>query len=510
MHMISRRFVLTTGASASLLLGTPDWLKNAAAQTTYTRYSATSPEGKAMLKLYEKAVDTMMNKIPKGDPRNWDFQWYSHWIPGPQGPWSAVAKKKSDTIQSIYAGKPQTDPHRALAELMWDDCQAHGSNPNNPTFFQEEFFLPWHRYFVYYFEHIIRGVLQNADFALPYWNYLGGPSASRAIPEEFRNPSSALYRPNRNAGVNAGAPIDSGSGRTPLNADAFNETQYIDSPDGSIGFCPILDGNPHGAVHVDVGNGTNMGRVPTAAGDPVFWVHHAEIDRLWESWNRLGHPNPSWPDRNFVFANAAGGMVRAPVAGANSAGNLGYRYDSYFVPAGATPAVAATAPLTTFAARPLEVRGIAANALSLGDAPVRASLSLPSPPLGAAHTMQFAAPTTARSLYLVLTDIMLNADPGDVVYDVYVDVPEGTTPTTSDPHYVGTINFFHVMPGHDMTAAPGELSHHSTVVFNVTDVVRKLQSVNGLAQQATVTLIPSGKPAADAKPVVGRVELLER
>ncbi|HEY5377987.1 MAG TPA: tyrosinase family protein [Pseudolabrys sp.] len=510
MRTISRRFILTTGASAGLLLSTPDWLKNATAQTPYTRYSATSPEGKAMLSLYARAVDIMMNKIPKGDPRNWDFQWYSHWIPGPQSPWSAVAKKKSDTIQSIYAGKPSNDPHRVLADLMWDDCQAHGDNPNQPNFFQEEFFLPWHRYFIYYFEHVIRGVLQNANFTLPYWNFLGGTAASRSIPEEFRNPSSPLYRSNRNSGVNTGAPIDSGTGRTPLNSDAFNEMQYIDSANGSIGFCPMLDNNPHGAVHVDVGNGTNMGRVPTAAGDPVFWLHHAEIDRLWESWNRLDRKNPSWPDRNFVFANAGGGMVTAPVAGANSPALLGYQYDNYYVPAGSATAVAAAPPLTTLAARPLEVRAIAANALSLGDGPVRTSLALPSPPLGGARTMQFAAPAGSRNLYLVLTDIMLNAEPGDVVYNVYVDLPEGANPTPNDPHYVGTVNFFHIMTGHDMTAVPGTLAHHSTVAFNVTEAVRKLQSVNGLSQQATVTLLPSGKPAADAKPVVGRVELLER
>lgn len=514
MHTVSRRSMLATAAGAGLVVAAPDWLMTAAAQTApYTRYSATSPQGKAMLELYARAVDIMMHKVPKGDPRNWDFQWYTHWIPGPQSPWSAVSSKKTQTIDAIYAGKPPNDPNRILAGLMWDDCQAHGSNPGQPDYFQEQLFLPWHRYFVYYFEHIIRGILQNPDFSLPYWDYLGGPPASAAIPEEFRNPASPLYRADRNAGVNAGAPVDQGTGRTRLNAAAFDETQYIDSADGSIGFCPQLDNNPHGAIHVDVGDGNNMGRVPTAAGDPVFWLHHCEIDRLWESWNRLGRANPAWPSRNFVFANAGGGMVTAPVAGADRVALLGYQYDNYYLPQGAagTPVASSSAPAaTTLAARPLEVLAIASGALSLGNGPSRVSLTLPAAPVTGARTMRFAAPAGRRNLYLVLTDIMLDADPGDVVYDVYVDLPEGATPAPSDPHYVGTVNFFHIMTGHESMGAPGRLGHHTTVAFNITDAVRKLQSVNGLSSQATVTLIPSGKPAADAKPMVGRVELLER
>jgi tyrosinase len=30
--------------------------------------------------------------------------------------------------------------------------------------------------------------------------------------------------------------------------------------------------------------GGSMGRVPTAAFDPVFWAHHCNIDRIWAIW----------------------------------------------------------------------------------------------------------------------------------------------------------------------------------------------------------------------------------
>jgi tyrosinase len=38
----------------------------------------------------------------------------------------------------------------------------------------------------------------------------------------------------------------------------------------------------HNGVHVWVGG--SMGAVPTAPADPIFWMHHANIDRLWWQW----------------------------------------------------------------------------------------------------------------------------------------------------------------------------------------------------------------------------------
>ena len=48
----------------------------------------------------------------------------------------------------------------------------------------------------------------------------------------------------------------------------------------------------HNSVHVWVGG--TMGQVPWAAYDPIFWAHHAMIDRVWRLW-QLYHPNPTFP-----------------------------------------------------------------------------------------------------------------------------------------------------------------------------------------------------------------------
>jgi tyrosinase len=401
-----------------------------------------------------------------------------------------------------------------LAEAMWDDCQAHSSNPNDPAFFQEMLFCPWHRYYVYYLEQIVRAVLADPSFTLPYWDYLSGNVSDLSIPAEFRDPQSPLFRPNRNPWVNAGERIDKQNPGS-INASALREPSYIRPvPNGSVGFCPVLDGNPHGLVHVYVGDRSNMGRVPTAAGDPVFYLHHCNIDRLWESWNRLNHANPTWPSRSFPFASGAGGPVTAPVAGADRVALLRYRYDNYYLPPGTPEPLVLSAPLSTpsptaLAAQeaPLEVKAIAPEPLTLGATPSRVSLTPPAAPLVAApQPPALALPVQVdRNYYLALRGIQVQGDPGAATYNVFFDLPaDASAPSIESPNYVGTLNFFGAGPGHDHDAASGH-----EVVFNVTDAVKNLQSAGKLSGNPSVTLVPLGEGLDQARPTVGQLSLIE-
>ena len=47
-----------------------------------------------------------------------------------------------------------------------------------------------------------------------------------------------------------------------------------------------LENVPHNAVHGQIGGFMNDPR--TAALDPIFWLHHCNIDRLWEVWRNQG------------------------------------------------------------------------------------------------------------------------------------------------------------------------------------------------------------------------------
>lgn len=455
----------------------------AQAQTVSTRYSATSPQGKAMLVKYAKAVDIMRNRIPVGDPRHWNFQWYTHWIPGSAN-WNEAVRTKNQTLQQVYGGQPSYN--RDLASAMWDSCQPHSRDPADPTRFQGTYFLPWHRWFVYYFEQIIRNVLQDPSFALPYWDYLQGSVAALSIPPEFTNPSSSLYKPNRNPWVNQGQRIDAQNPGA-LNLNAFRYNYYI-STDGSTGFCPTLNNNPHGAVHDLTGNSTNMGYVPTAAGDPVFWLHHCNIDRLWASWNNMGYGNPNWGSRLFPFATGDGKRIDVLLNKASSIGALGYKYDTYQKAPGArllrAPRFLGSPPLAASAA--------AASGAHHGGVTLSASaptqLKLASAPRagGGPNLLAAAPPAKGGGVFLALSGVTADEAFGGT-YNVYLGLPEGAKPGGTDSlNYVGTFGSFNLVGHeHDPDAGPN-------LVFDITDKAAQLTAKGQLTASPSVTFVPLG------------------
>src|SRR5262249_28621019 len=159
--------------------------------------------------------------IKEGNPTAWLFQWYTHAI--------RRDRTMAAEIARVYAGAPNNDPHRLLALAMWNTCQAHGANGLPQDY---RMFLPWHRMYVYYFVRIIRKILGDNTFTLPYWDYTD--SGKRAIPKQFTMKDDplykALYRGDRNDGsipgranVNAGEPIDKNASGNPINLDSLGK-----------------------------------------------------------------------------------------------------------------------------------------------------------------------------------------------------------------------------------------------------------------------------------------------
>jgi hypothetical protein len=297
-----------------------------AAAKVDTRYNVNSPEGQVMLAKYARAVE-IMRTLPEYDQHSWNFWWYTHWIKGfPASLWDLSAKKKAEVIASL------PEQYRADAEAVWDGCQAHATDPSDPEHFQQWFFLPWHRLMLYQFENVIREVLHDEDFTLPYWNPVTGNPDDLIVPAVFRLPGTPLFNGTRWFWVNGGERIDT-LYRDWITLDALNEKFYIDAPNGSLGFNPRLDQNPHFFTHFALGG--DMAEFSTVGGDPMFYLHHANIDRLWASWNRLGNTNPTDPkylDRRFAYGDRSGKHVDLPVSLTDRTAQLGYEYDRYEQP----------------------------------------------------------------------------------------------------------------------------------------------------------------------------------
>jgi hypothetical protein len=108
----------------------------------------------------------------------------------------------------------------------------------------------------------------------------------------------------------------------------------------------------HGYVHCTVGPTcpvAHMGDVPLAGNDPVFYHHHANIDRLWACWQGLhGTPKGAWQQQQFSFVDETGTMQTKPVSFVVDPSALGYAYDN---------ATSCSRPSTTVAAAPPPAAG---------------------------------------------------------------------------------------------------------------------------------------------------------
>jgi tyrosinase len=293
---------------------------------------------------------------------------------------------------------------------------------------------------------------------------------------------------------------------------ALAQTSYL--PVGANpGFNQALDQGLHGNVHVFVGNAQGMGQIPWAANDPVFWMHHCNIDRLWVRWNASPHANPgtaAWLNKTFVFANTAGGAVRAPVKDYTNTVKCNYRYDqietvtspALVVSLDAIPAVTSAAPT------PVAAPAVA-GAVSIGSEPVRVSLRGVAAvgPQGAGSLLasRLDVLPEQRRIYLIISNLMACAPP-EALCRVYLDLPEGRPADPLNRHYVGTFNFFDAVPhGEDHS------THASKpYTFDITEVAANLREQNLLQAQHTVTIVPFGQPAADAQTMVGDITIVEQ
>jgi tyrosinase len=191
-------------------------------------------------------------------------------------------------------------PSQTLSNTFWKQCQ-HGS----------WYFLPWHRGYLLAFEANIRATVVQlggpSDWALPYWNYFKPGQA--ALPAEFATPTwpdpgqNPLYVAQRYGPQNDGnvvVPLDE------VNLEALKDPDFTGvGSGGGPGFGGVdtgfshqgqvhgaIESQPHDVVHGLVGgsdpnNPTLPGLMSdpdTAALDPIFWLHHGNIDRLWASW----------------------------------------------------------------------------------------------------------------------------------------------------------------------------------------------------------------------------------
>lgn len=180
--------------------------------------------------------------------------------------------------------------------------QPNGLNWENQAQIHKDFcphgswkFFPWHREYLLRFEAIVRKMSGDPGFSLPYWDWSINPNLPVAMRGTAFLPKDPLDR-SRKVDVSAGvtriaSPIMC---RNALATKDF-ET-FMGGPDSS----GQIEYGPHNGVHVVLGStGSPMGDFLSPL-DPVFWMHHCNVDRLWALWQAA---NPAWCNPATLAAN---------------------------------------------------------------------------------------------------------------------------------------------------------------------------------------------------------------
>ncbi|KAI3993675.1 hypothetical protein MKX01_002688 [Papaver californicum] len=282
----------------------------------------------AYIAKYNKAYE-LMRALPDDDPRSFYKQANIH------------CAYCSDAFDQSLAGFPGL-------ELQVHSCWL---------------FLPFHRYYLYFHEKILGSLIDDPTFALPFWNW--DSPAGMKMPSMYLTPGSALYDPLRDPQhlpptivdlnydfVDSNLPAQQlitknlitmyrqvvSGGKTPT---LFLGSPYRagDPPNPGEGTIELL---PHNTVHNWTGdrrqpNGENMGNFYSAARDPTFYAHHANIDRIWTIWKSLGgnrkdFTDPDFLNAVFLFYDENKQLVRVTVKDCLEPENMRFKYQDVEIP----------------------------------------------------------------------------------------------------------------------------------------------------------------------------------
>jgi tyrosinase len=157
-------------------------------------------------------------------------------------------------------------------------------------------FLPWHRAYLLDLERELQAI--DPSVSLPYWrfdqpapnifnrDFLGVSDFLGTVQLSATNPLQ-FWRTDGVQGINRRPFFSTSSAPPGLRTEAQTlalGTQYT--------AFRTLEGNPHGTAHTSFGG--SISSIGTAARDPLFFLLHCNVDRLWAKWQRqLGRFDPA-------------------------------------------------------------------------------------------------------------------------------------------------------------------------------------------------------------------------
>lgn len=460
-----RKFLSQTAAAAGTVIAGPSLfdLDEILAQATWVRPDIASAPS-SIVNSYRAGI-AAMQALPATNPRSWAYQ-------------AAIHGTVMTPVQTA-----------------WNTCQ-HGNF----------FFLSWHRMYLYWFEQIVRTMSGDCGWALPYWNYRPTPAGNNAtdaaasrrlLPAQFRTPAdpvaNRLFITNRNAAINNGTGWLSSTICDPANALA--QTAFTgpsvnfggNNPSGS----GQLEIRPHNNVHVAIGGW--MGNPLTAAQDPIFWLHHANIDRYWNVWLKQGggraNPtnNSTWRNRAFTFFRGDGTQVQMTACDIlNASAQLRYTYQDEVLPqvTSSCPLILQPLPSLELIRRPIRIPIPEPEMVIAEAAPVTRTMDMKAVPAEVMRDARNAITARDKNVVLTFGTVEAASQPG-AVFEVWVGMEGTPDERTPKVHHIGDISLF--AQGIHGTAH-GEDSHKASFSFNLDPAIGPALARN--ASNIRITVVP--------------------
>jgi len=171
------------------------------------------------------------------------------------------------------------------------DFRSMHTNVSSPQAHGAPGFLPWHRAYLLDLERELQAI--DPSVALPYWRF--DQPAPKLFTLDFfgvSGPNGTIQFSNTNPlqfwvtdgvqGINRG-PRNNWNPATQPGPTVITEAQTLLLGTQYPAFSG-MEGNPHGTAHTRW-NGF-IRQIGTAAKDPLFFLLHCNVDRLWAKWQR--------------------------------------------------------------------------------------------------------------------------------------------------------------------------------------------------------------------------------
>jgi tyrosinase len=449
-------------------------------------------------------------------------------------------------------------PAANVVNTYWNQCQH-----------QSWFFVPWHRGYLLALEAQLRDDIVQAkgpaDWALPYWDYFGPgdefdiPPAftQQNMPDSSPNPLfvTARYGPYANnvifnptaAGLKKYPPPPGFNGI--VTEKCLSNTVYTGSDPSTPlpGFGGPLTGfwhgdvypsgnleqDPHNLTHVFVGGAISdtvyglMSDPGLAALDPIFYLHHANIDRMWAVWNsNPSQTNPSDPnwlkgpaasgEREFIMPMPGKKSWRYAPKDVHSLSQVDYTYHNLKqvpavdllarrlkslgvvapVPRAAAHPVRSAVELVGANSGPVAIKGLVTSTTVQLDTEVRQKVD---------HSLAVAAETSAPDRVYVNLENVRGTHDGTAL-SIFVNLPDGANPGDHQELLAGTVGLFGLRRASlvDGIHVGGGLSF----LLDISPIVDRMHLDKSLnTDNLRVTIVPT-RPVSDGAPItVGRVSI---